>query len=254
MARLQDGDFKIFTLYIQGVNIDNIALEDIAAYLADFSELLGKDVSPRFHSIRRGSLKLGAKVKSERAIDVKTRGFLLRTGDAPEEAVRARERISRRLGLHHAKKATLLDPDQSKVIEIPIERPSGEFVDVPGLRRAGSLQGKVIRVGGTRDTVTVDLQDADGHVYPCKAKRDVAKKLARKIFEQTFRVFGTGTWRRDPDGLWSVDEFLISDIEELDDDALTDVVAQLRAIPSQWKDRPDSFGELDRIRKGEPPE
>lgn len=251
MARLEDGDFKIFTLHIEGVNIDNLALEDIAAYLADFSELLGKDVSPRYHSIKRGSLTLGAKVRADRAIDVRTRGFLLRTGDAPEEAVRAKDRISKRLGIHRARKATLLDSDHTKVVEIPILRPSADSVEVPGLKRAGSLQGKAVRIGGIRDIVTVDIQDADGHVYPCRAKREIAKKLARKMFDQTFRVFGIGTWRRAPDGLWSVEDFNISEVEELDDEPLTEVMAQLRQIQSQWLERDDTFEELDRIRTGE---
>src|ERR1700688_3096751 len=130
MARLEDGDFKVFTLHIEGVNIDNVTLEDIGQYLSDFAELLGKDASPRYHSIKRGSLTIAAKVRAEREIEVKTRGFLLRTGDAPEDAVRARQRISKRLGMHRARKATVLDPTHTKVMEIPIEKPQAQ-VDIP---------------------------------------------------------------------------------------------------------------------------
>src|SRR5580704_5486134 len=115
---------RVVTLYIQGVNIDNLSLEDIGEYVSDFAELLGRDVEPKYHSITRGSMKIRALVPFDREIDVKTRGFLLRTGDAPEDAVRARERISRRLGRNHAKRATLLDSAQSKVIEIPVEKPA----------------------------------------------------------------------------------------------------------------------------------
>ena len=107
---------RVVTLYIQGVNVDNLSLEDIGEYVSDFAELLGRDVEPKYHSITRGSLRIKARVPWDREIDVKTRGFLLRTGDAPEDAVRARERISRRLGRNHAKRATLLDSAQSKVI------------------------------------------------------------------------------------------------------------------------------------------
>lgn len=96
MSSQVDPQSRIVTLHIQGVNIENLSLEDVGDYLTDFADLLGKDVTPRYHSIKRGSLTMRAKVPAEREIDVKTRGFLLRTGEAPEDAVRARERISRR--------------------------------------------------------------------------------------------------------------------------------------------------------------
>src|SRR5579872_4567884 len=109
MSSQGDGQSRIVTLYVQGVKIDSLSLDDIGQYLSDFAELLGRDVDPKFHSIKKsGSFSLRATVPFEREIDVKTRGFLLRTGDAPEEAVRARERISRRLGRNHARRATLL--------------------------------------------------------------------------------------------------------------------------------------------------
>lgn len=249
--RLQDGDFKVFTLHIEGVNIDNVTLEDIGQYLSDFAELLGKDASPRYHSIKRGSLTIGAKVLAEREIDVKTRGFLLRTGDAPEDAVRAQQRISRRLGIHRARRATLIDPMHTKVMEIPIERPLAEGNEVPSLQRSGSLQGTVIRLGGRLEVVPVEIQDADGHIYLCRAGRDVAKRLAREMFEQTVRVHGAGKWRRGQDGVWYVEDFLIATFEVLDSDPLTDVIQQLRHIPGAWLDREDSLEELENLRSGE---
>lgn len=250
MAQLEDGDFKVFTLHIEGVNIDNVTLEDIGQYLSDFADLLGKDTSPRYHSIKRGSLTIAAKVKAEREIEVKTRGFLLRTGDAPEDAVRARERISRRLGIHHARRATLLDSTQTKVMEIPIEKPSAQ-IQTPVLSRSGALQGKVIRLGGRQEIVSVELQDVDGHIYLCRARRDLARRLAREMFDQTVRVHGTGKWRRADDGVWYVEDFQIAQFEVLDADDLTDVVKQLRGIPSAWLDQEDSFDTLEKMRHGE---
>lgn len=149
MTRIDYGDFKVFTLHIEGVNIDQISLEDIGQYLTDLSELLGRDASPRYHALKRGSLTIAAKVPREREIDVKTRGFLLRTGDAPEEAVRARQRISKRLGMHHAKKATLLDATRDKIIDIPIKgdnifgwtKSTGEDVLASGQAKAPRAPG-----------------------------------------------------------------------------------------------------------------
>jgi hypothetical protein len=248
---MKSDDFRVVTLHIEGVNIDNLSLDDIGQYLADFAQLLGPDVNPRFHSIKRGSMTMGARVQREREIDVKTRAFLLRTGDAPEDAVRARERISRRLGIHRAKRATLLDSTNTKVIEIPIERPAPAPAVLPAISRAGSLQGKIIRIGGKQDIVSVEIQDVDGHVYLCKATRDVARKLAREMFDPSVRVHGHGRWARTADGVWRVDDFQVSTFDVLDDTSFSDVIRELRSIPSAWKDLDDPSAAMDQIRKRE---
>ncbi len=241
--------FKVFTLHVKGLNIDNVALEDIAGYLEDLALLLGKDSSPRYHSIKRGSLTLAAKVPAESEVDVRNRGFQLRTGDAPEDAVRARERLSRRLGVHRAKEATLFDSTRAKVIEIPIQV-IDEEMDIPSLPRTGTLQGKVIRLGGKLEKVSVDIQDVDDHVYSCKATRNIAKKLAHEMFDRTIRVHGTGRWHRGEEG-WHVEGFQIHEFEILEDDSLVDVVKDLREVPSPWDSVDDSLHELESIRNGE---
>jgi hypothetical protein len=250
---MSDGNFRVVSLYIQGINIDTLSLIDVGEYLEDFAKLLGSDVTPRFHGIKRsGSMTLGARIPAEREIDVKTRGFLLRTGDAPEDAVQAEDRISKRLGIHRAKRATLLDSTNTKIIEIPIDKPAPLIPSVPNLTRAGSLQGKVVRIGGKQDIVSVEIQDVDGHVYLCKATRELAKKLAREMFDPTVRVSGHGRWMRTGDGIWRVDEFQISTFDVLEDDALVDVINELRAIPSAWKNLDDPDSEMQKIRSGGP--
>jgi hypothetical protein len=252
MSNQTDPQSRIVTLHIQGVNIDNLSLEDVGQYLADFAALLGKDVTPKYHSIKRGSLTMRATVPADREIDVKTRAFLLRTGDAPEEAIRARQRISRRLGINRAKRATLLDSSNSKVVEIPVEKPSEIAPPVPSVIRAGSLQGKVIRLGGRQDPVSVEIQDVDGFVYLCRATRDVAKKLARDMFDPIVRIHGSGRWHRTEEGVWRVEDFLISRHEVLDDSSFAQAVNELRAIPANWKDLSDPYSELRKIKNGEP--
>ncbi|MGO9258552.1 MAG: hypothetical protein ACLQU1_19875 [Bryobacteraceae bacterium] len=253
MSGQVDGRSRVVTLKVQGVNIDNLSLEDIGEYLADFAELLGKDVEPRYHSIRRGSFVMRAKIPTEREIDVKTRAFLLRTGDAPEGAVRARERIARRLGINRAKSAVLLDSAQSKVIEIPVEKPIETATKVPGFIKAGSLQGKIIRIGGRQETVSVEIQDVDGIVYLCRASRDIARKLARDMFDPVVRVHGAGRWYRTEEGIWRVEDFQIARHEVLEDTSFAQTISELRAIPSGWKDFADPHAELERIRNGEKP-
>lgn len=126
-----------------------------------------------------------------------------------------------------------------------IIKPLSNIPNVPSLSRAGTLQGKIVRIGGRQDTVSVELQDVDGQIYLCKASRDVAKKLAREMFDPTIRVHGHGKWTRDGDGIWQVEDFHISpEFEILDDDSLIDVLKDLRSIQSGWKRRKCKLAEL----------
>ena len=88
----------------------------------------------------------------------------------------------------------LLDSVQTKVMEIPIEKPLPQIA-TPALTRSGTLQGKVIRLGGRQDIVSVEIQDADGHIYLCRPRRDLARRLAHAMFDETIRVHGAGKWR-----------------------------------------------------------
>jgi hypothetical protein len=80
----------------------------------------------------------------------------------------------------------------------------------------------------------------------------MARKLAREMFDPTVRVHGSGRWTRGDDGLWRVDEFQISQFEVLEEDALSEVINEIRRTPSAWKREDDSETELDSIRTGEP--
>jgi hypothetical protein len=156
------------------------------------------------------------------------------------------------LGINRAKRATLLDSDNSKVVEIPVEKPSEIAPPVPTVLRAGSLQGKVIRIGGRQDTVSVEVQDVDGFVYLCRATRDIARKLARDMFDPVVRIHGSGRWHRTDEGVWRVEDFQIYRHEVLDDSSFAQTINELRAIPSVWKDLGDPYSELQKIKNGEP--
>ncbi|MBL8232945.1 MAG: hypothetical protein JNL98_30880 [Bryobacterales bacterium] len=242
--------FKIFALHIEGVNLDNVPLHEVGEYIADLAHLLGKDVDPKFAGVTKGSINVRAKVPVEHEMDVRNRGFALRVGDAPDEAERAKQRISQRLGKHRAKRATLVDAKNNRVIEIPVMKISTETLNLPLLQQKGSLQGQVIRVGGRKDPVSVEIQDVDDYIYPCRASREIAKRLAREIFGSTVRVYGIGKIRSEGT-VWRVEEFHIDRFEVLEDKPLEAVLDEIRDIPSEWKNRDDVLEELERIRHGE---
>ena len=89
---------------------------------------------------------------------------------------------------------------------------------------------------------------ADGEqVVGCYADRHVAKQLAGRLFEHV-RLYGSGRWRRDGAGDWSLVDFKVRDFEVLHPAALSAVLADLRDLGAEFA--PGAYEELDAIRHG----
>jgi len=249
MAPRASKGFKTFTLYIEGVNANNIPLDDIGWYLIDLAAIIGKENAPRIQNVRNGSLRLATKIQDRDEDDVRARLLLIKSDDAPQDLIASQRNISERLGRHKARRATLLDPSQNNVLEFPVVRPAMEIYDIPRISQAGELQGKIIRIGGKNEDVAVDIEDVDGHVYKCRAKRNIASRLAKEMFFPTVRVFGEGGWVRKDEG-WDIDGFKIFDYELLDDASLETAIAEIRGTFEGLKDIADPFNVLDGIRNG----
>jgi len=113
----------------------------------------------------------------------------------------------------------------------------------------GTLDGKVIMVGGKSDPVPVHIEQG-GTVYNCQAKRDVAGLLGRYLFHCELRILGEGRWTREADGTWTLNRFTIQRFEVLDNAPLSAVVAKLREIlGSGWREVADPRSELMGMRK-----
>jgi len=244
-----DENLRIFTLEIKGFNPTALRPEVVGQYLGDLAKLVGPDVDSRFYRITRGSTNLAVCVPKQQEPDVRNRAFLIKTGQAPPEAMKANESLLERLARDKAKSARLLDHSKNNLIVFPISSSIPEKTVV--LTKSGSLQGQVIKIGGKQETVPVQIEDVDGHVYHCQAKRAIARELGRCIFGQTVRVFGSGKWFRDESGTWQVTDFNINSVESsLEDASLSQALETIARIPSKWKDTDDPMAELDRIRHG----
>jgi len=239
----------VFTLHIEGFNPNTRTLNAIGHYFIDFAKLLG--VEACFHSIGKGSTKVCAIVPGHAESAVRKRLLLVHSGAAKGESKQAYVSLLDRLAADAATKAAILDPGGANLLNFPI---AGKATSQPisGLTRSGALQGIVIRVGGTGPVVPVHIQDVDGHIYLCEASRELAAQLGKSLFARTVRVFGSGTWLRDEKGVWSVQDFTISGIEnDLDESTLRTSLREIRKIDGEWKASEDPHAGLDRIRHGE---
>ena len=103
-------------------------------------------------------------------------------------------------------------------------------------------------IGGKADPVLVHLEEGDT-IHLCQASRALAKRLAEYLFVSAVRVTGNGRWHRDPDGMWILDRFNITDFSPLRDESLGEAVARLRTAAGEPEPE-DVVAELDKIRHG----
>lgn len=132
--------------------------------------------------------------------------------------------------------------DQSRIVGRLV--PEEKFTAV---RQYGSIDGIINRIGGKDDTIHVTLEMERRQVSGCYTTRAVAKELRHVLFEPV-RLRGRGKWSRDGDGNWSLDDFKIESFEALSDAPLSQVLTELRSIPTEWTD--ESYDELGGIRHG----
>ena len=218
----------------------------LAEYLTDLAVILGEPQNVHFMRIEPGSAVLVQKIDDVALPKVKGRTREVRDGSAPQDAMKAYHRTNKRLKQDNCV-GLLSEEDGAEIIRFP-GREEEERVSFGAFNQDGSLDGRVIVIGGTGDPVPVHIQQGED-VYNCVASRDVAATLGPYIFNFELRVRGTGRWLRDEDGAWVMQRFVISSFQLLEEQTLANVVAGLRNVPgSGWRDVENPFDELKEIR------
>lgn len=228
---------------------DTIPMKRLAQYLDKLAGLLGRPESVHFTKITEGSARPAWNVDEVAAADVVS-NLLAANNCTSADGVKFRKEINR----------MLMDDGQVAYLRAVNGRKKGPKVMVFAGRKTpiaqevtvhevGELEGVVIRVGGRDPTVPVSLQSADGEYYKCYTSRTIAKQLAPLLFDKQVRVSGKGKWRRSEDGVWSLEDFQITEFVPLEDSPMADFLASMRAVPgSGWNDMADPHAELRRIR------
>ena len=232
---------------------DTIPMARLAEYMAELAAFLGHEKSVHFLRLDPGSVQVVHRVDVEDIPKVEARLAAFRAGDSPPDAMRAAfRRLDDMLANDNAMGELVAGPAE-EIVRFP-GRSRPKPVAYAPFSQPGSLDGVPIRVGGTRELVSVQLLERGPEALDrvCQASRSLAREIARYLFETTIRVHGKGQWRRLGDGAWKLEQFTIGEFEVLDDAPLEDVVARLRAVEENgWRtvDRP--LEALRDLRDGE---
>ncbi|CAN5786151.1 hypothetical protein BH23PSE1_BH23PSE1_09820 [soil metagenome] len=222
-------------------------MAQLARYMQGFAALLGNEHAVHFDHIEPGSTRLAARIDFVDRPKVRANLDRLARGEGDGDSLKARDDIDRILAGDNA--TGFIEDDNATMITFPgvtraKPRQYGPF------SQDGSLDGLVVNVGGTDATKHVQLQNGDIKYTGIEADRETARHLARHLFEPV-RVFGTGRWLREEDGVWTLRRFKVRDFAVLRGDDLRDAVDGLRAVEgSDWQGMDDPIAALKALRDG----
>lgn len=246
--RKRKGKYREYKFKIDAYTPDTIPMWRLAEYIADLAGILGSREHVHFNRVERGSTCPIIRIEWEAEPKVRERLRRVRMKEgAPPEALKASRSIDRRLAQDNAV-GTLQDPAGGKVLRFPGRENLKKLVFGP-ISQAGTFQGVPIRVGGEGDPVPVHLEDGKAK-YIVYAKRTLAKEIAQYLFSAVIRVEGMGRWIRHADAEWEMLDFKVSQYSLVHDGDVRKNIADLQAIPAEWKTLNDPLSVLKQIKEG----
>jgi hypothetical protein len=239
---------KKLVFRIAEANPHTLPMTRLAEYLTELATVLGSRDSIHFLRIEEGSAVNVLEVESAEEPTILSRVRDVAVGAGTQEARDAYKAI--RDYLREDQFSAELETEEGFVI---LNFPSSDEdnVQVYGpFWQDGSLDGVLMKIGGTDDTIPVHLL-YEGKQYNCNANVEMARRLGHHLLQNPIRVHGKGKWYRNISGKWDLHWFDILDFEVLESLSLPDVVSELRAIPgNDLNTLKDPLGEMRKIRQG----
>jgi hypothetical protein len=239
-------DDSLFKLRISAYSPDTMPMNRLAEYMQQVASLMGSEARVHFKKLSKGSTVLCVKVEQEEVPKVSERLAKASNPDAPADVLRPIKALNDMLRTDNAR-ATLRH-GSAQIIKFP-------GCDAPAVQRigpvkeVGQLEGTVISVGGKDSTKHIRMLGHDGEEYKLTTRNiELAKELGNNLFSLV-RVSGTGTWYRNEDAQWELENFIVQSCDPLESASLVEAVAALRDIDSDdWKKLPDPMAAWYELR------
>ncbi len=185
MARLEEFKFKI-----PAYTPETMPFGRLKEYLENLVEILGDPNEIHLVGIEKSSTVPVLKIPAHIAKKSREHIATVRRGGADLKRRQAFARVQAMLAEDGSEPATLTASEGDILLTFePIERPKGTI----HVRQPTTLQGELVRVGGTQNKITLLLRQPDGSTLSgIYASKGIAKAVAAHIFEQV-RVAGIGT-------------------------------------------------------------
>ncbi len=148
-----------YRLKIDVFSVDSIPMSRLAEYMAELAVLLGERERVHFLRLEAGSAVLVTSIEPVAFPKVEERVSLVGQGSGPKDAMQAFKNIDNMLAKDGAV-AVLIAPGEGTVIQFP-GRTRPKPLRYGPFREIGTLDGRIIRIGGRDETIPVWLKDGD---------------------------------------------------------------------------------------------
>lgn len=224
---------------------ETMPMARLAEYIAELATMLGEAQSVHLIGLEEGSTILVHRVEREAIPKVLDRAAAVKRGSGPRDAMVAYKAVNRLLRDDNASAVLVTKKKGPTILRFPGRQETQD--QLQSVRESGTIDGMIMRVGGTDETVPVLLESEGEQIAGCYTTRGIAKKLAHKLFERV-RLSGRGLWTRDDLGVWTLKSFRIESFAPIDETPLSDALEKVRAVGGEWAQ--DAYDELTQLRHG----
>jgi hypothetical protein len=237
-----------FTFRIDAFTPDTLPMARLAEYLAALAKLLGHQEHTHFVGVEPGSARLVHKVDAVDVPKVESRLQSIRMGDAPKDAIVARQTLEDLLANDNAV-GSLFENETGRVVVPFIGRDRPKAITFPPFREDTTIQGQVVNIGGRDTTAHATLQDGDIFHVNVSMKRDLARELAKLLYGPTVRLHGNGRFERQKDGVWKMLDFKVDRYTVLNDRTVAETLAAIRRVPDNGLMESNAYEDLRKVRR-----
>ena len=225
---------------------DDAPMLRVAEYLLEFARLL--DVPEHVHLEKVSASSLNLHASADYVAEPRIQERLAACQEKGSDAYKVQHRINSMLARDNAIGELYRKPEgeeTAKIIyfpgrELPKQR---EFK----VKQQGSIEGILVRLGGIDTSIHGALDIGNGQYQKCSMSKALAYEVALHMFREPLRLHGDGTWHRDEEGAWHIEDFKAKSFEVLSNEALPEALLSLKEIPLQWGE--DMTQELRQLRE-----
>lgn len=207
---------------------ETLPMERLAKYLSELAKLLGEPNHVHFTSVDEGSAILRKQVDPVAKAKISKRLSSFRDFAGASKAYDKLNDLLKEDGatgnLEGLQNVLLKFPgknlDDETILKLPYEHIS--------------LRGELVKIGGTDNTVPVEIRDASSGkvVRGSTVNKEIAKRLAACLFTP-IEVSGIGQWHETAKDGWKLMGFKIQDFTKLDALSATALLKELQKLPPE---------------------
>lgn len=228
---------------------ETLPMARLAEYLAALARMFGHPDHTHFVGVEEGSAKLRTAIEPVDAPKVEARLNGLRIGDAPKDALAAKQALEDLLANDNAV-GTLTNGDTDQVVVAFIGRNRPKPLIFPPFREDASIDGQLVAIGGRDSTAHATLQDGDVFHVGVTMRREMARDLAKLLYGPSVRMHGNGRFERQSDGMWKMTDFRVDRYEFLDGRPVHEVLEAVRAVPGNRLMDASAYRDIAALRDG----